>query len=70
MCQTDDDISVRAARAPQRLPEPNICILRTPECGSGFVLACEEFGRMVDNSFPACALIFFFNVEILSLIHI
>ena len=30
--------------------------------GGGFFLACEDFGRMFDNSFPACA--FFFKVEI------
>ena len=27
-----------------------------------FFLACEDFGRMFDNSFPACA--FFFKLEI------
>ena len=31
--------------------------------GGGFFLACEDFGRMFDNSFPVCAF-FFFNVEI------
>ena len=30
-------------------------------CG-GFFLACEDFGRMFDHSFPACA--FFFGVEV------
>ena len=36
-----------------------------PYGGSGgFFLACEDFGRMFDNSFPACA--FFFKVEISS----
>ena len=33
--------------------------------GGGFFLACEDFGRMFDHSFPACAL-FFFEVEISS----
>ena len=27
-----------------------------------FFLACEDFGRMIDNSFPACA--FFSKVEL------
>ena len=27
-------------------------------------LACEDFGRLFDNSFPACALFFFFKVKI------
>ena len=27
--------------------------------GGGFFLACEDFGRMFDNSFPACAFFFF-----------
>ena len=26
--------------------------------GGGFFLACEDFGRMFDNSFPACAFLF------------
>ena len=26
--------------------------------GGGFFLTCEVFGRMFDNLFPACALIF------------
>ena len=26
----------------------------------GFFLACEDFGRMFDHSFPACAFFFFF----------
>ena len=25
-----------------------------------FFLACEDFGRMFDNSFPTCAFFFFF----------
>ena len=35
---------------------------------SWLFLACEEFGRMVDNLFPACAFffLFFFKVEIRS----
>ena len=28
--------------------------------GGGFFLACEDFGRMFDSSFPACAFLFFF----------
>ena len=32
--------------------------------GGGFFLACEDFGRMFDNSFSACA--FFFKVKISS----
>ena len=28
--------------------------------GGGFFLACEDFARMFDNSFPACAFFFFF----------
>ena len=32
--------------------------------GGGFSLACEDFRRMFDNSFPACA--FFLKVEISS----
>ena len=33
-----------------------------PKCGggSGFFLVCEDFGRMFDNSFPACAFFFLF----------
>ena len=27
-------------------------------CGGGFFLACQDFGRMFDNSFPACAFFF------------
>ena len=34
--------------------------------GGGFFLACKDFGRMFDNSFPACAFFFFFKVEISS----
>ena len=30
----------------------------------GFFLACEEFWRMFDHSFPACALFFFFFFEV------
>ena len=26
----------------------------------GVFLACEDFGRMLDNSLPACAFFFFF----------
>ena len=33
--------------------------------GSGFFFACEDFGRMFDHSFPACAF-FFFESEISS----
>ena len=32
--------------------------------GGGFFLACENFGRMFDHSFPACD--FVFKVEISS----
>ena len=33
--------------------------------GEGLFHACEDFGRMFDNSFPACAVCFFFHeVEI------
>ena len=28
--------------------------------GGGFLLAWEDFGRMFDQSFPACAISFFF----------
>ena len=28
--------------------------------GGGFFLVCKDFGRMFDNSFPACAFFFFF----------
>ena len=35
--------------------------------GGGFFLACEDLGRMFDNSFPACAFFFLFpKVEISS----
>ena len=34
--------------------------------GGGFCLACEDFGRMFDHSFPACSLLFYFKVEISS----
>ena len=30
----------------------------------GFVLACDDLGRMFDNSFPTCAFFFFFKVAI------
>ena len=29
--------------------------------GGGFFLACEDFGRMFDNLFPACVFFFFFK---------
>ena len=29
-------------------------------CGGGFILGCEDFRRMFDHSFPACAFLFFF----------
>ena len=29
--------------------------------GDGFSLVCEDFGRMFDKSFPACAVFFFLN---------
>ena len=29
--------------------------------GGGFFLACEDFGRMFDKSFSACASFFFFS---------
>ena len=34
--------------------------------GGGFFLACEDFGRMFDSSFPTCAFVcvFFCKVEI------
>ena len=32
--------------------------------GGGFFLAGEDFGRMFDNLFPACAFFFFWLVEI------
>ena len=28
--------------------------------GGGFFLACEDFGRMFDNSFPTCAFFLLF----------
>ena len=31
-----------------------------------FFLACEDFGRIFDHSFPDCAIFFFFEVEISS----
>ena len=38
--------------------------------GGGFFIACEDFARIFDNSFPACAFFFFFLVEISSRILI
>ena len=39
----------------------NINIRRSgDDNGGGFLLAWEDFGRMFDNSFPACAFFFFF----------
>ena len=37
--------------------------------GDGFLVACEDLGRMFNHSFPACAFFFFFffQVEISSL---
>ena len=32
--------------------------------GSGFFLTCQDFGRMLDNSFPACTFIYIFLKEI------
>ena len=29
--------------------------------GGGFFLACEDLGRMFDNSFPVCVFFFFFK---------
>ena len=34
--------------------------LHQEQGGVGFFLACEEFWRMFDNLFPACAFKFFF----------
>ena len=35
--------------------------------GGSFFLACEDFGRMFNHSFPICAFfLFFFEVEISS----
>ena len=31
-----------------------------PGGGGGIFLACEDFGRMFDNSFPACVSFFLF----------
>ena len=54
------------------------CVIKTPSCHAsklssscccgGFFLACEDFGRMLDHSFPACAffICFFPEVEISS----
>ena len=28
-------------------------------CGGGFLLACEDVGRMVDHSIVACTIFFF-----------
>ena len=34
----------------------HICVVVVVDGGGGgFFLACEDFGRMFDNSFPACA---------------
>ena len=30
----------------------------------GFFLACEDFGRMFDNSSPACAFFFLFSFKV------
>ena len=39
----------------------------TPSSGSGFFLACQDFGRMFDNLFPACTYLFiYFKVKISS----
>ena len=35
-----------------------MCVWRRTH-GGGLFFACENFGRMFDYSFPACALIFF-----------
>ena len=37
-----------------------ICMCCTYGWGGGFFLVCEDFGRMFDNSFPACAFFLFF----------
>ena len=50
---------------------PRICtdrafllLLLSCNGGGGFFLDCEDFGRMFDHSFPACAFLFlFFKVE-------
>ena len=31
---------------------------KSSKSGGGFFLACEDFGRMFDNLFPACAFLF------------
>ena len=37
------------------------------KCGGGnFFLACQDLGRMFNNSFPTCTFFFFFKVEISS----
>ena len=33
-----------------------IIATQQPVCVGGFFLACEDFGRVFDHSFPACAL--------------
>ena len=46
------------------LPQDTTHLIQRP-CGGGgggFFLACENFGRMFDNSFPACAFFFFLSV--------
>ena len=37
--------------------------------GGGFLLACDDSGRMFDNSFPACAFFFFFWKWRLARVH-
>ena len=50
---------MRSPKAQRRYSRP-----RGGGSGGGFFLACaEDFGRMVDHSFPACAF-FFFEVQI------
>ena len=38
--------------------EGSVCLDIDYGGGGGFVLACDDFGRMFDNSFPACAFFF------------
>ena len=38
------------------LPTPFYSVIVS---SGGFFLACEDLGRMFDNSFPACAFFFF-----------
>ena len=49
---------MRALKIPQSVSEFGGLVV------VAFFLACEDFGRMFDHSFPACA--FFFKVEISS----